>query len=102
MLRKVIVVTSAETTVSLCQTLFNLKNPEQPTERKCAREVRIIFNEKESKPLFQGTCDGGIFTFEKTTAHFLRTGRETPLELSTNTPGITSGKNQSEKSIVIT
>ena len=37
-----------------------------------------------------GTCDGGIFTFEKTTAHFLRTGRETSLELSSNTPGITS------------
>ena len=36
-----------------------------------------------------GTCDGGIFTFEKTTGHFLRTGRETALELSSNTPGIT-------------
>ena len=40
--------------------------------------------------IFAGTCDGGIFTFEKTTAHFLRTGRETPLELASNTPGITS------------
>ena len=49
LLRKVIVVTSAETTVSLYQTLFNLKNPEQPTERKCAREVRIMFNETGSK-----------------------------------------------------
>ena len=40
--------------------------------------------------ILSGTCDGGIFTFEKTTAHFLRTGRETPLELASNTPGITS------------
>ena len=41
--------------------------------------------------IIPGTCDGGMFTFEKTTAHFLRTGRETPLELgSSNTPGITS------------
>ena len=40
--------------------------------------------------ILSGTCDGGIFTFEKTTAHFLRTGRETPLELSSNTPGITT------------
>ena len=39
--------------------------------------------------LTAGTCDGGIFTFEKTTGHFLRTGRETALELSSNTPGIT-------------
>ena len=44
----------------------------------------------KEKVCTRSTCDGGIFTFEKTTAHFLRTGRELPLELSSNTPGITS------------
>ena len=43
----------------------------------------------KSTGLTAGTCDGGIFTFEKTTGQFLRTGRETALELSSNTPGIT-------------
>ncbi len=30
---------------------------------------------------FEGTCDGGIFTYEKTTGHFLRTGMQEPLEM---------------------
>lgn len=36
-----------------------------------------------------GTCDGGIFTFEKTTGHFLRTGIQKPLETDNTAPGIT-------------
>jgi len=32
----------------------------------------------------RSTCDAGIFTFERTTTHFLRTGREAALELSSN------------------
>ena len=36
-----------------------------------------------------GTCDGGIFTYEKTTGHFLRTAREDPLVLDNRAPGIT-------------
>jgi len=44
----------------------------------------------KEKVCTRSTCDGGIFAFEKTTAHFLRTGRETSLDLSSNTPGITS------------
>ena len=34
----------------------------------------------------RSTCDGGIFTFEKTTAHFRRPGCEVALDLSSN-PG---------------
>ena len=30
----------------------------------------------------RSTCDGGIFTFEKTTAHFRRPGCEVALDLS--------------------
>ena len=44
----------------------------------------------KEKVCTRSTCDGGIFTFEKSTAHFLRTGRELALELSSNTPGITT------------
>ncbi len=36
-----------------------------------------------------GTCDGGIFTYEKTTGHFLRTGLQEPLEMQGSSPGIT-------------
>ena len=39
--------------------------------------------------LFIGTCDGGIFTYEKTTGHFLRTAQQEPLVLETQAPGIT-------------
>lgn len=39
--------------------------------------------------LEKGTCDGGIFTYEKTTGHFLRTAREEPLPLNNRAPGIT-------------
>ena len=51
--------------------------------------VSVVHSRALSKHPTAGTCDGGIFTFEKTTGHFLRTGRETALELSSNTPGIT-------------
>ena len=53
----------------------------QPEERGATYKEKVCT---------RSTCDGGIFTFEKTTAHFLRTGREVALELSSNTPGITS------------
>ncbi|XP_023323415.1 uncharacterized protein LOC111697594 [Eurytemora carolleeae] len=43
----------------------------------------------KEKACTRSTCDGGIFTFEKTTAHFLRTARQQNLQLSSNTPGIT-------------
>ena len=36
-----------------------------------------------------GTCDGGLFTFEKTTGHFLRTAQREPLTLEAASPGIT-------------
>ena len=37
-----------------------------------------------------GTCDGGIFTYEKTTGHFLRTAQQDPLDLQgQKMPGIT-------------
>jgi hypothetical protein len=36
-----------------------------------------------------GTCDGGLFTFEKTTGHFLRTAQQEPLTLEAASPGIT-------------
>ena len=36
-----------------------------------------------------GTCDGGLFTFEKTTGHFLRTAQQEPLPLEATSPGIT-------------
>ena len=36
-----------------------------------------------------GTCDGGIFTYEKTTGHFLRTAQQEPLPVEVTTPGIT-------------
>ena len=39
--------------------------------------------------LILGTCDGGIFTYEKTTGHFLRTAQQEPLVLETQAPGIT-------------
>ena len=39
--------------------------------------------------MFAGTCDGGMFIYEKTTAYFLRTARQENLPLSSNTPGIT-------------
>jgi hypothetical protein len=38
---------------------------------------------------YLGTCDGGIFTYEKTTGHFLRTAQQEPLVLETQAPGIT-------------
>nr|XP_040567250.1 uncharacterized protein LOC121116996 isoform X1 [Lepeophtheirus salmonis] len=37
----------------------------------------------------KSTCEGGIFTYEKTTGHFLRTAKEEPLFPDTSTPGIT-------------
>ena len=37
-----------------------------------------------------GTCDGGIFTYEKTTGHFLRTAAQDPLQTDNTAPGITS------------
>ena len=37
-----------------------------------------------------GTCDGGLFTFEKTTGHFLRTAQQVPLTLEAASPGITT------------
>jgi len=43
----------------------------------------------KEKVCTRSTCDGGIFTFEKTTSHFLRTARQENLQLSSNTPGIT-------------
>ena len=39
---------------------------------------------------FPGTCDGGIFTYEKTTGHFLRTGIQEPLSTDSSAPGITN------------
>jgi hypothetical protein len=36
-----------------------------------------------------GTCDGGIFTFEKTTGHFLRTAQQEALTIEVTSPGIT-------------
>ena len=42
--------------------------------------------------LILGTCDGGIFTYEKTTGHFLRTAQQESLVLETQAPGITLGK----------
>ena len=41
--------------------------------------------------LILGTCDGGIFTYEKTTGHFLRTAQQESLVLETQAPGITLG-----------
>ena len=43
----------------------------------------------KEKACTRSTCDGGIFTFEKTSSHFLRTARQENLQLSSNTPGIT-------------
>ena len=37
-----------------------------------------------------GTCDGGIFTYEKTTGHFLRTAAQDPLQTDNTAPGITA------------
>jgi hypothetical protein len=37
-----------------------------------------------------GTCDGGIFTFEKSTGHFLRTAMQHPLAVDGTAPGITT------------
>ena len=45
--------------------------------------------ENEATFGFLGTCDGGIFTYEKTTGHFLRTAQQEPLTLDTQSPGIT-------------
>ena len=53
----------------------------QPEERGATYKEKVYT---------RSTCDAGIFTFERTTTHFLRTGREVALELSSNTPGITS------------
>ena len=39
---------------------------------------------------FSGTCDGGLFTFEKTTGHFLRTAQQEPLTMEAASPGITT------------
>lgn len=40
-------------------------------------------------PSLAGTCDGGIFTYEKTTGHFLRTALQEPLDTENTAPGIT-------------
>ena len=39
--------------------------------------------------MFPGTCDGGIFTYEKTTGHFLRTAQQEALPVEVTSPGIT-------------
>ena len=46
-----------------------LHDTPQPEERGATYKEKVCT---------RSTCDGGIFTFEKTTSHFLRTGRELP------------------------
>eukprot|EP00095_Tigriopus_kingsejongensis_P000115 maker-scaffold983_size73474-snap-gene-0.8 protein:Tk00115 transcript:maker-scaffold983_size73474-snap-gene-0.8-mRNA-1 annotation:"PREDICTED: uncharacterized protein LOC100909276" len=49
-------------------------------------EIGAIYKEKLCT---RSTCDGGIFTYEKTTGHFLRTAIQEPLSNERVAPGIT-------------
>jgi len=58
-------------------TLPDTKQPDEPG---------AVYKEKVCT---RSTCDGGMFIYEKTTSHVLRTARQENLPLSSNTPGIT-------------
>ena len=66
--------------------LFLIKNNLEPL---CDPRCDPVIINNVDKYNILGTCDGGLFTFEKTTGHFLRTAQQEPLTLEATSPGIT-------------
>ena len=91
-------------TQSLWKACRNPQKSEPSTRRNCAPEVSSSSDLRKFAPHFlgtvilnksnilsgAGTCDGGIFTYEKTTGYFLRTAVQDPLATESTSPGITA------------